>query len=283
MKTTSDKSSEDPVGQYLKESEVVIKGLLQEIDDALGGHGFLCLVYNPLEGGGEIIEGDVENIFSFINGLKENQTTILLDGPGGNVEEGLNITRCIRNKFSTMRSIVSGVCGSALCFPILKSDKLIVLKGASITQIDPIFEHEGEPIRAVEHLRDKDGDVKDKANRVFKEVRDKVFDMLWEKPSLLNDCGTEFEHCHKDFIVDEMMTQEKHEDEVKDIAFEYLPLKVEFRSDDNLKNICNELIKRLRQYLIVTGRRYSIASSTLTVLNEHKSSKKESGHMLFVP
>ncbi|HME87083.1 MAG TPA: hypothetical protein VKE88_01610 [Candidatus Nanoarchaeia archaeon] len=261
-----------------------IKRISAEIEVGLNCNGFLFLVYNPLELGGEIIEGDSRHIYDFLNGLSFRQATILLHGPGGDFKEGLVITYAFRKKFLTYRSFVPGICSSALCLPVLKSDGLIILKDGTITQLDPIFDYEGKPKRAIKHLKDEtDSVLREKANAIFQYSRNEIFKLIETKPSLYDEGKGELDYVIKTDIINSMMNQNEHSDDVKPIAFEYLPFKVEFKSDEALRKSCDELINSIQQYLIMTGRRYCIGTTAKTTMNAHLKDKKMEGSLLFCP
>ena len=264
-------------------SESKIKQCLGNIEKEMGCNGLICFIYNPLKKGGEIIDSDHKHIATFLYGIKLNQATLLLHGPGGDFNEGLRITYIIRKRFHTYRTFVPRLCASALCLPVLKSDKLILLKGGQITQVDPHFLHKGKWHRAIEHLQDKDPEIKNKANLVFRSARKDIFDLIKEKPSLFDHEKHDFEHIDEENIIDAMLNREEHSDKVKEIAFEYIPFKVRFIDNKKLTELCDFLIQEVTDYLIVTDRRYCIGSTYPTTINEHLPDKKMVGNLLFSP
>lgn len=269
--------------EELLQKEIEIKKILKNIEEKIDCNGLIAMIYNPLEGFGEILEGDTKNIYAFITGLEISQATILLHGPGGNFIEGMNIAYIFRNKFSTYKTFVPQICGSALCFPILKSDKLILLKKGIITQIDPVFEYEKQPFRAIKYLRSENPILKEIANRVFHYSEKQIFNLIKERPSLFQHDKKDFESVDGENIISAMLNRDEHSDKVEAIAFQFIPFNVEFRDDNELSKLCNNLIRQVQWYLMETERRYFIGSTYKTTINKHKPNEKKEGHLLFCP
>jgi hypothetical protein len=269
----------------LEKRERKIKSILNQIETKLGCNGLIYLIFNPLVGGGEIISEDSKNINAFIQGLKIQQATILLHGPGGNFNEAMLITKCIRNRFSTYRTFVPQLCCSSLCFLALKSDKLILLKGGSLTQYDPQFKYNGKWIRAIKHLNDKnDKTLKTKSKEIYHYAENKIFELITDKPSLLDSKKVDFDNIHRENIIEAMMNKAEHIDAVDKIAFEFLPFKVDFNGDYETSILSNNLIIEVQNYLIDTGRRYSIGCTYETkIINKSQKGKTLKGNLLFSP
>lgn len=259
---------------------------LNLIEKELDCNGIVFLIYNPmvnpLKGGGEIYPGDSKNIKAFLDGLKTNQATVLLHGPGGNFDEGILIALIMREKFISYRTFVPQLCCSALCFPVLKSDKLIMLKGASLTQIDPIFTHRGKSYRAIQEIfKEGNNEVKRMAKKVWDYAEKKIFELIKEPPSLFNHEKIDFEYVDQQNIIDEFMNKAEHHDEVKDIAFISIPFKKTVVSNESLKILSSKLIDKVQTYLMQTGRRYCIGSTYETTIM--KKGEECKGHILYVP
>ena len=266
----------------LLKAEEEIKRLLSEIEHALG-HGLIILVYNPLESGGEIIPGDSDKIFSFLYGLNIQQAVVIIDGPGGNFNEGIHISNIFRNKLSTYKTVVPLICGSSLCFTVLKSDMLILLKGGIITQIDPCFEYNGKILRAIQHLKDNDPVIKDKAREILRYAEEQILKLIGEKPSLFKHKKHGFGSIEHENIVEGLMNRKEHCDEVESIAFQYIPFKVHFNDDKNLASLSKELIKAIQNYLIDTKRRFCLGCNYETEVFDGITKSTRKGKLLFSP
>jgi len=270
--------------EILTKKEEEIKYILNSIEQIIPHHGtFIALIYNPISGGGEILPSDSISISAFLEGLQVDKATTLLHGPGGDFTEALLIALLFRKKFTKYKTLVSSVCGSSLNLIALKSDGLIRLKDSTITQIDPCFVYEEEIYRAIEHLRDDNQAIKDKANEVFHYAKDQLIALIKEKPSLFDHEKVDFEFFDWENIVELMMQQERHDSEVKSSEIHLIPFKLEFTDDAELKNNCEKLIQKVTDYLIVTGRRFFIGTTQTIEINKHNPQITEKGNLLFCP
>jgi len=156
------------------------------------GKKVISIIYNPsIEEG--IQAGDEYCITTVIEREIKKQGTqncvILLSGSGGDFKTALLMSHLLRNNLNHYTCFIPIVAGSALCYIILHSNKLLMGESALLTQIDPIFEHDGERYRAIKHLDNQDKKIHDKSHDIFNYVSARLSEILSHKHSILNVNG----------------------------------------------------------------------------------------------
>ena len=84
-------------------------------------------------------------------------------------------------------------------------------RNAKITQIDPIYEEDGQHFRAVEKQDHGTEDQRQKAKRIFSKCRERVIQIIKTKPSLYNHDVEEWEEfADTENIIDKFMYKGIH-------------------------------------------------------------------------
>src|SRR3989344_5110798 len=106
-------------------------------------------------------------------------------------------------------------CSSALCMLFLKADRLHLTPSTRITQFDPIFDYDGNRIRAIQYLKSQDEVLKEKSRQSFQNVRDLITSMISEPPSLFDFEKEDFENFGDgEKLVSIFMNKDEHNREV---------------------------------------------------------------------
>ena len=128
-----------------------------------------AIIFNPEYSEG-IKEEDNEYFQHFIDNviIKEDikDCVILLSGFGGNLKEAILCSQMLRESIKKYSCFIPSVACSAISYFILQGDRLLIGEESKITQIDPIFEYDGEDLRAIKHLNDPDPKIKKIAAKV---------------------------------------------------------------------------------------------------------------------
>ena len=236
--------------------------LIKDLEEGFNKRVY-AIVFNPLKEEG-IKEGDEKYLTFFIGRENVRDCILILNGSGGEFKTALLSSCLLRGHLNYYCCFIPSVAGSSLCYFILKANKLLIGKNTILTQIDPLFEYQGESLRAIKNLSNPNKEIKDKAHEIFNYVRDKLRDLLSEKPSLLSkDCfsgdgSIRIDELGK--IIDLFMGKEYHESglQIKDLE----RLKLNFGLvDDRLVTIGNNLIRECRNELFEEDSRFVIQTN----------------------
>ncbi|MFA6072978.1 MAG: hypothetical protein WC758_02620 [Candidatus Woesearchaeota archaeon] len=268
------------------ESDEKINSLMLDLESELQCNGLIVLIFNPHISQGALIEGDMQkNIAAFLDGLKNNNATVLLYGLGGCFTEGLMLAHTIRKKFSHFNTLVPSICASALCLTVLKSDNLKILKNGCLTQIDPVIVHDGKPIRAIKYLHDLDEETKQNCQSMFRYAEQQIIDLISNKPSLFNHSKREFDFADKDDIITLFMNKDEHSDGIKKMEFQYRldNFNVEYDDNPELLNKSMNLITEVINVLNEQQERYFLGCTYETKLNDKTKKTERQGKLLYCP
>src|SRR3989344_410315 len=133
--------------------------LVSELEEHFGKRVFL-IVYNYLSEPpkGFIEEGDEFYFRQFRDEVLKKESIsdciVIINGPGGNVKAAIACSEILRKSLIRYDCFVPTVASSSLCYFILNSNRVLIGERSVITQIDPLFYHQGQELRAVEHLND---------------------------------------------------------------------------------------------------------------------------------
>jgi len=115
--------------------------------EKLFGKRIFAIVFNPAYEQG-ISEGDEISFQYFLEEIikKENikDCIIILSGFGGNLRTGILCSQLLRENISRYSILVPSVACSSISYFLLQCDKILLGKRSIITQIDPIFNYDGE-------------------------------------------------------------------------------------------------------------------------------------------
>jgi hypothetical protein len=128
------------------------------------------MVYNPFNEKG-IAENDEIYIKWFIENIikKKNirDCAIILNGFGGDLKTALLSSQILRENLNYYSCFVPSVIGSSLIYFALQSNKLVLGEKSILTQIDPIFEHKGETLRAIKNISNIDSEIRTKSQKII--------------------------------------------------------------------------------------------------------------------
>lgn len=219
------------------------------------GKRVISIMYNPEKKEG-VQEGDEICIVSALEKEdsfeKLGRCVVVLNGSGGDFKTALLISYLLRKKISYYTCFVPTVAGSSLCYLILHSNKLMFGQNSLLTQIDPIFEHEGESYRAIKRLDDQNKEIRDKAHDVFNYVFGQLNRLLSHKYSLLNLKKVELGDLSP--IIYMFMGKDYHEDGVRYEELKKLNINLELVSEDTIQ-IGKKLINECRNKLFEEDKR----------------------------
>ena len=236
-----------------------IKSLVCELRNIMQKGEIIAIIYNP-----EKEEGMHERDCDFLNALfdkvKYTYPLILLSGHGGDFSTGLFFPTLINKKVEKYRVFIPRVCGSALCYTILKSRELFIGENTYISQIDPIFQYKGSWVRAIEHIHSIDDNLKQNSREVF-DVAQKYVKKLSESPSIFKYRDmSEHEFQHVELIVTNFMNKGDHAKEI--LPKEMEELEINFTRVNNEEDkIANDLITLCQDYTLEQDARVIFVSS----------------------
>ncbi len=242
-----------------------IKKLICGLKDVMRKGEIIAIIYNP-----EKKEGMQERDCDFLNALldkvKYTYPLILLSGHGGDFSTGLFFPTLINKKVEKYRVFIPRVCGSALCYTILKSRELFIGENTYISQIDPLFEYNGKMVRAIEHIHSVNDDLKGKSREVF-DVAQKYVKELSKKPSIFKYRDmSEDEFQHVELIVTNFMNKEDHIREVTPKDLEELEVNLTKVHGSDADKISNNLVTLCQDYTIEQNARVIFVSSIPIIL-----------------
>lgn len=240
--------------------EEEIKKTICELRDFMGKGEIIAIVYNPTNESGMQIKD-----CSFLNALfdknKYTYPLILLSGMGGDFSTGTLFPSLINRKVKNYRVFVPRVCGSALCYTILKSKQLFIGENTHISQIDPTFEHDGEWVRAVKLLHSPNDELRKKSRVIFDLAQDYI-KKLSKRPSVFKyKYMREDEFQHVELIAACFMGKEAHCDGLNEKDLVDLEVNFEKVHETEADKLGNELVALCQDYAIKSDVRVLFASS----------------------
>ena len=215
----------------------------------------IWLVYNPYK---EIEKGDEVYIKWVIKKENFSNCILILSGSGGDFETALLMSYILRNNINYYACFIPSVAGSSLCYIILHSNKLIMGRNSLLTQIDPLFEHEGDQYRAIKHLDDDKIIIHNKSHDVFNYVFEKLKCLLSYKQSLLKCREVKLGYISP--IIYLFMGKEYHDSGVRYHELSKLNINLELVEEDII-NIGKKLIRECRRELEIEKNRLVIQTN----------------------
>ncbi len=157
--------------------------LIEELESYFGKRVF-ALIFNPYYEG--IKKQDEEYIYDFlksvIKGEEIDDCIFILSGFGGNLKTAILCSEMIRRKIKKYSIFIPTVASSSICYFILQSDQLLIGKKTILTQIDPVFDHDGKDLRAIKHLNDSDPKIKELSHKFFNPVFENIKRVIQNQP-----------------------------------------------------------------------------------------------------
>jgi len=230
-----------------------------------------AIVYNPYydENKLGIQTGDEEKFGYFIEKVikKENvkDCVFILNGFGGNLKSAIWCSEILRKNLDYYMSFVPTVIGSAVVYFALKSNRVLIGNKSIITQIDPIFNYEGEEYRAIKHLNDKNPEIRQLAHDSYSPVFENLKGIIQNPPHVF--LWEVHKLCQKKtnfFIkaVDLLMGKELHESglTLKDLD----TLKIDYTTvrDETLEK-AKVLVDECKKELILENKRFIIQTNKI--------------------
>ncbi|MDD5015371.1 MAG: hypothetical protein PHW73_09815 [Atribacterota bacterium] len=218
------------------------------------GKRVFVLIYNPLnEKGIDIndetyIEWFLERV---IKPEKIRDCVIILNGFGGDFKTAILSSSLLRENLNYYSCLVPSVIGSSLCYFVLQSNKLLVGEKSILTQIDPLFEHNGELLRAIKNLSSIDGEIRKKAHKVFDYNIEMLKNILKKGGLLSKECFSKNNEIHfgeLGKIIDLFMGKIFHESGININELKKLKIRLKIENEEII-NLANEIIGDCRNEL----------------------------------
>jgi len=229
-----------------------------------------AIVYNPYyeESKQGVQLGDQKPFTYFIENVirkeKIKDCIFILNGFGGNLKAAIWCSDILRNNLDYYISFVPSVAGSAICYFVLQSNRLLIGKKSILTQMDPIFDYQGREFRAIKHLNDKNVEIKELAHEVYNPVFENLKRIIQNPPHVFEK-GLH-KKCRKktDFFVkavDLLMGKEFHESglttkDLYNLKIDHAILREEIIDKANIlvNNCRKELVSENRRFMIQTNK-----------------------------
>ena len=167
-----------------KNEQEICKGI-ENIKTTLNiSEEILLIYYNPsIEN--SMKKNDEKWLTSYLECLNFKRCLVIPYGIGGNTKTGILMTYLLRRKFDRYSLFPPFSACSSLSYFVLKADKLYMGEKTVLSQIDPIMEYGGEEIRLIKLLNEKEHPLHLEANNNFIRIREIIFKMLSEQPSII--------------------------------------------------------------------------------------------------
>jgi hypothetical protein len=240
--------------------EQKVRENLAKLKTTFDGRDIICLVYSQDNPEG-IKLADVQFMNVLLKQTKINNPLLLLHGHGGDMIPSVMMPHLLHKKVSNYKVYIPIICCSGLCYTIFKAQEVIVTKDTVITQIDPIFVHNGETLRAIKHLHSPDSEIKDMARDVFDVAQTNVKE-LTTPPSIFKFKTMEpGEFAHHESLVGYFMNKKDHEAKIS--MKELKEIEVNIIDDENpeRKEFAEELIEACQNIMKPHGTRVIFVSS----------------------
>lgn len=226
-----------------------------------------ALIFHPGDEDG-IKEGDEKYIYDFLKDPDKSNTPLdcvwILSGRGGNLKTAIICSELLRENLRRYDTFVPTVAGSALCYFILQSNRLFIGNKSKITQMDPMFEYDGEDLRAIKQLSSEDIRKKTLAHNLYNPVFDNLKRIISTPPNVFTP---EIQKANKTKtnsqikLVDAWMGKELHESgltisDLKRLGINYkvLPDEVIEKTKSLIKECLNELESENQRFVIQTSK-----------------------------
>lgn len=240
--------------------ESKIKDLVCELKDLAGRGEIIAIIYNPFYDEG-MKEEDCDFLAKLFDNQKYTYPLFVLSGKGGDFSTGIHLPHLINKEVKNYRVYIPRICGSALCYTIFKAKELLVGENTKITQIDPLFEYNGNPFRAIKEIRSTDDILKAKARVVF-DVAQKYILKLSSPPSVFKfDWIKHNDFAHLDSIAVCFMNKEDHDKPITVKELEEMEVNLNKIGGSEIDLIANEFIMACQDFTIENNVRVIFVSS----------------------
>lgn len=242
--------------------------LVQELEKDLGKRVF-AIIYNPSYHEG-IKEGDQKYIYDFLEnvigeGQIEEECIFIFSGFGGNLKTAILCSEMIRKKLKKYSIFIPTVACSSICYFVLQADQLLIGKKSILTQIDPMFDYEGDSLRAIKNLNHSDPRISYLSKKFFNPVFENIKRVIQNPPHVFESEVSKRSLKKTDYLIkliDSWMGKDYHESE---ISFRELKrLKVHFKVlDESIIEKAKVLIKECMRELDGEDQRFVIQTNNI--------------------
>ena len=111
--------------------ELEIKELIKSLKKEIGKDEIIAIIYNPYESGME--HKDCLFLKHLFKNHKYTSPLFLLNGRGGSIRSGIWFPYLIKQSVKNYYVYIPSFCCSALCYTLLKANKLFVGENTTIT------------------------------------------------------------------------------------------------------------------------------------------------------
>lgn len=242
--------------------EAGIKQSLGDLKEEIGNQEIIAIVYNPYKDG--IDNPDRLFLKDLFDKNNYKNPLIILSGPGGKFSPGVYFPYIIKDSVKKYSVYIPRICGSALCYTLLKANKLYVGENTTITQIDPLFEYNGETRRAIKVHKDKtikDALLKEKARQILNLSTEEIRKLI-DKPSLIRDEKIDyFEFKQFDELASLFMNKGTHFDKINISELINLGANIEEYNGLKIDTLANRFIELCQDFAIQKDVRVIFVSS----------------------
>ncbi|MEK6844363.1 MAG: hypothetical protein AABX83_02955 [Nanoarchaeota archaeon] len=226
-----------------------------------------AIIYNPAYEEG-IKEGDHRYFYDFIhNIIKDNNLPLdsiwIISGMGGNLKSAIACSDILRKSLKRYETFIPSIVGSALCYFVLQSDKLLIGERSIITQMDPMFEYEGEELRAIKRLNDPDPSRSTLAKSLYNPVFENLKELIKNQPHVFEDEVSKISKNKTNYLiklVDFWLGKDFHESGLTMKEMKEMKIKLKIINEEIIekarllvKECINELMEEDQRFVIQTG------------------------------
>jgi len=234
--------------------------LIKEIEDTFRKKVF-AIIFNPKNGDEIYFAHFIEQIIK-----KENieDCILILNGFGGNLKTAILCSQLLRDSLKKYSVFIPTVACSSICYLVLQSDKLYLGKNSILTQIDPIFNYDGEELRAIRRLNDSNPSVRTIAQNYYNPIFENLKTIIKNKPHVFNEEVSKRSQKKTDYLirlVDTWMGKELHESglRIKDlnelkVNYEILNEEIIEKAKMLIKLCLEELFEENQRFIIQTNK-----------------------------
>lgn len=242
--------------------------LIKELEEFFGKRVF-AIIYNPGNEEG-IKEGDEKYFQDFIEKVikKEDikECIFVLSGFGGNLRAAVLCSQIIRNNLEKYSILIPTVACSSICYFVLQSDCLFLGRKSILTQIDPIFNYDGEDLRAIKHLSDQDPRIRELSHAYYNPVFENLKRIIQDRPNVFDKNVSKRVARKTDYfikLVDYWMGEDLHESGLNLKNLNELKVNYSVLSEDIIekaKTLVRECLEELfdekQRFMIQTNKIY---------------------------
>jgi len=189
----------------------------------------------------------------------------ILNGPGGNIKTAIACSQFLRDALLRYDCFVPTVVGSSLCYFVLQSDRLLVGEESLLTQIDPLFNYQGEELRAIEHLKNPNSEIRSLAEDVHNSTLENMRRILRETPHVFEkevSIESQQRYNYLEKVVQFWMKKSEHSKPL--IVKDFKKMKIKFGNvPQEIVDKAKELIRLCQKELVEEDKRFVIQTSKI--------------------